>query len=135
MPASRKTERVRRVRSAVSEHDDVEVVEGTTLGPEIDVDHLDVANHRRKATRDAVTDDAATDDTDAGHQRSGSSSGRQPPCWGGVPPVPLTRSTAAARPIMKMAENARRRNFIGTRRLLGGRPLFLRPGTEPGWWG
>jgi hypothetical protein len=78
----------------------------------IELDHLDAANHSGKATSNAVTDDATSDDANARHQRSGSSSGRHPPCWGGVPPVPFTRNTAAARTLMKIAENARRRNFI-----------------------
>jgi uncharacterized membrane protein len=76
------------------------------------VDHRDAGDHRRQTSADPLSDDPTAYDRNLGHQESGNSSGRQPPCWGGVPPEPLTRSTAAANPMRAMAENARRRNFI-----------------------
>ena len=45
-------------------------------------------------SRDPTADDAVADDSGA-QPRSGSSSWRHPPCWGGVPPLPRTRNAAA----------------------------------------
>ena len=61
----------------------------------------------------AATGDTVADERDAtDHQRSGSSSGRHPPCCGGVPPVPRTRRHAANVPANKIAEIAPRSSFI-----------------------
>ncbi len=42
----------------------------------------------------------------------GSSSGRQPPCCGGIPPVPRIRTPAAAIPAIANAAKIRRSSFI-----------------------
>jgi hypothetical protein len=78
----------------------------------IDRYELERGHHGRESSDNAVSDNPSTDDGDPAHQRSGSSSGRQPPCCGGVPPVPRSRYTVAVMTIMKMAKIARRRNFI-----------------------
>jgi hypothetical protein len=60
----------------------------------------------------APPDDTVSDQPD-GHGASPSAMliGRQPPCWGGVPPRPFTRSAAAAAPVMNSAVMIRRSTF------------------------
>jgi hypothetical protein len=58
-----------------------------------------------------AADGARPEDGDP-HRRSGPDSSRQPPDCGGVPPVPRRRSTAATRPMIPTAMDARRRNWI-----------------------
>ncbi len=99
------------VEPCVCQHDDRHVAGDVPTGAGVVIDQIDT-DHGRKAPRDPLPDDTATDHRDSGRHESGSSRGRHPPCCGGVPPVPRTRSTAAANPINAMAENARRRNFI-----------------------
>jgi hypothetical protein len=100
------------MRSSVGEHCDRDVTRKVPTAARVVIDERDTVDHRRQATCDPLADDTAADDRNDGHQVSGSSSGRQPPCCGGVPPEPRTLRIAAARPIRTMAENARLRNFI-----------------------
>lgn len=66
----------------------------------------------REQSLNAPPDDTVSDQPD-GHGASPSAMliGRQPPCWGGVPPRPFTRSAAAAAPVMNNAVMIRRSTF------------------------
>ena len=54
----------------------------------------------------------AYEDPHAGYRRPGPLSSRHPPDWGGVPPDPRNRRTAAMTPAMPTAASARRRNAM-----------------------
>ena len=101
-----------RVRASMGEYGDRDVSGEIPPAPRIVVDEGEALDHRWQTTGDPLADDTAADDRNDRHHVSGSSSGRHPPCCGGVPPEPRTLRIAAARPITMMAENARRRNFI-----------------------
>ncbi len=61
-------------------------------------------------SRDPTADDAVADDSGA-QPRSGSSSWRHPPCCGGVPPLPRTRSAAAMAAASASAASTLRRTL------------------------
>lgn len=52
---------------------------------------------------------------------------RQPPCWGGTPPLPFTRNAAAIAPATLSAKKARRMNFMVWRSLTAPHPTLPRP--------
>ena len=79
----------------------------------VDDDHVDARKQDGHAPFDPCADDATAHECDAtGHDRSGSSRGRHPPCWGGVPPEPRTRRAAATATASATADRARRISFI-----------------------
>ncbi len=128
-----------RMGTTLREHDHIDVGAKRLSNPWVVIEDVDPMKHRGQPTTDALPDDTATDDTDSGHHDSGNSSGRQPPCCGGVPPEPRTRRTAATNPIAKMAESARRMTFIASAGYL---PSTTARGTDPDtqwcrpvWWG
>src|SRR5829696_47680 len=71
----------------------------------------------------------------AGRQSSRSSIGCQPPCWGGVPPRPRTRSAPAINPAIDKATSARRSSFTtaeyGSRRRRPGGAAGAARGARP----
>ena len=111
-----KSHGVWRMCPGMCQHDDIERARHSPRGARIDVDDGDVSvsvsEDAGEAARDSFTDNASPDEADGDHQRSGSSSGRQPPCCGGVPPVPRTRITVAVITMARMAPSDRRTNFM-----------------------
>ncbi len=99
--------------TGVREHDDIECTQHRARGSRVDVDDGDVSENGAESAGNPLADDSSPDQPDGDHQRSGSSSGRQPPCCGGVPPVPRTRMTVAVITIARIAASDRRTNFMG----------------------
>src|SRR6188508_1439020 len=94
----------------MAQHRDVAIGDGQHLGPGI----MEPRVARIEQSRQPPADDPAADDPDRHDRRwSGSSSGRHPPCCGGVPPLPLTRIAAAAAPAMISTAKILRSSRIG----------------------
>ena len=77
-----------------------------------DTETLDAVG-RGELSRGAGARCTNADDDGAHQRRSGPESSRQPPSFGGLPPVPRSRSTPATIPAMPRASRARRSAFIG----------------------
>jgi hypothetical protein len=100
------------LRATVSKHRNIAICRLSHGSPRVDRDHFATGSDKVESLRNPFTGDAAADEGETCHQFSGSSSGRHPPCCGGVPPVPRTRNAAANAPASRIAEIAPRMNFI-----------------------
>ena len=80
------------------------------VAPPVVEHHVDAGRHQLAS---GTRPDRARADDECPQRRSGPVSSRHPPPWGGVPPVPRTRSTPATRPASPRATSARRRRVIG----------------------
>ena len=89
-----------------------------TLGHRLEAIGKVIAQHdlvdtgRQELAGESGADGADAQDGDAGHVRSGPDSSRHPPDWGGVPPLPRSRSAAATSVANPRAITARRIIFI-----------------------